>query len=70
MSDLATDLCDQTARELVALIRDKRVSAREVMTAHLDRIARVNPTLNAIVTLLPEAAREGAGRGGCRAGAW
>ena len=60
MSDLATDLCDQTARELVALIRDKRVSAREVMTAHLDRIARVNPTLNAIVTLLPEAAREGA----------
>ena len=60
MSDLPTDLCDRTARELVALILDKRVSAREVMTAHLDRIARVNPALNAIVTLLPEAALDGA----------
>ena len=60
MSDRPTNLCDRTARELVALILDKQVSAHEVMTAHLDRIARVNPAVNAIVTLLPEAALDAA----------
>ena len=55
-----TDLCDLTARELAAHLREKRVSAREVMTAHLTRIDRVNPTVNAIVTLLPESALDAA----------
>ncbi len=34
------------------------MSAREVMEAHLTQIERVNPKVNAIVTLLPEQAME------------
>src|SRR3954468_7272798 len=46
-----------TATELAAGIRDRAFSAREVMEAHLERIAAVNPRVNAIVTLLePEQA--------------
>ena len=56
MPSTPTDLCDLTAREQVTLLRDKRVSAREVMRAHLTRIDQVNTTVNAIVTLVPEAA--------------
>src|ERR1700730_4911081 len=37
-------------------IRMKDLSAREVMAAHLDRIAQINPRVNAIVTLVPEQA--------------
>ncbi len=60
MSSPPTDLCDLTARELAAHLRKKRVSAREVMTAHLTRIDQVNPAVNAIVTLLPESALDAA----------
>ena len=52
----ADELCDLTAVDLAARIRRKQVSAREVMAAHLARIARVNPTINAIVTLVAERA--------------
>ncbi|RIL08105.1 MAG: amidase [Proteobacteria bacterium] len=45
----ATDLCFLPARTLVSLLRDRTISAREVMRAHLDRIERLDPTLNAIV---------------------
>ena len=44
-----SDLCFTDARDLVALIRSRAVSAREVMAAHLERIRRVNPAINAIV---------------------
>ncbi|MFN0147367.1 MAG: amidase [Dehalococcoidia bacterium] len=54
------ELCFLRAAELVALMRRKELSAREVMAAHLAQIARVNPTVNAIVTLLPERALAGA----------
>lgn len=50
------ELCAMTAIELAARIRRKDVSAREVMEAHLARIARVNPKVNAIVTLVPDQA--------------
>ena len=50
------DLCLSAACELVRLIAGRRVSAVEVMKAHLARIEEVNPRLNAIVTLLPEEA--------------
>jgi amidase len=50
------ELCDLTAIELAARIRRKQVSAREVMAAHLARIERVNPKINAIVTLVAERA--------------
>ena len=42
----------RTATELAAGIRAREFSAREVMEAHLARIAAVNPRVNAIVTLL------------------
>jgi amidase len=45
-----------SARELAALLRARQISAREVMQAHLDRIARLNPRLNAIVSKLPDEA--------------
>jgi amidase len=54
------DLCDLTAVALAARIRRKQVSAREVMTAHLARIDRVNPKINAIVTLVADRAMAGA----------
>jgi amidase len=46
------DICFASARELAKLIRTRRASAREVMTAHLERIDRRNATLNAIVAML------------------
>jgi len=52
----ANELCFLTATELAQLIRTKQLSAQEVMEAHLAQIERVNPTVNAIVTLLPEVA--------------
>ena len=55
-----SELCFTTARELSRRIRDKEVSALEVMEAHLAQIDRVNPKVNAIVTYLPERGLEGA----------
>jgi amidase len=54
------DLCFRPATELAALVRNREVSARELVDAHLDRIGRVNPALNAIVTLDAEGARAAA----------
>ena len=56
------DLCDLDAVELVARMRRKQVSAREVMTAHLARIEKANPGVNAIVTLVAERALADAAR--------
>ena len=56
MSARTDELCGQTARQLANLIRRREVSAREVMSAHLALIEQVNPVVNAIVTLLPDAA--------------
>jgi len=44
-----------SAREIAAQIRRKEVSPMEVARAHLDRIARLNPRLNAFVDYQPEA---------------
>jgi amidase len=52
------EICFLTATELVARIRAKDLSASEVMVAHLDRIERTNPQVNAIVTLTPEKAMQ------------
>jgi len=56
----APDICFLTAVEMAALIRRKKLSAREVMDAHLKQIDRVNPKVNAIVTLIAEQARDNA----------
>ena len=50
------ELCFLTATELTRRIRERSVSCVEVMEAHLEQIERVNPEVNAIVTLLPEQA--------------
>ncbi len=47
-----------TARELAGLMRAREVSASEVLEVHLEQIERINPLVNAIITLLPEQARE------------
>jgi aspartyl-tRNA(Asn)/glutamyl-tRNA(Gln) amidotransferase subunit A len=58
----AMDLCYTPATELVALIRTRALSPVELTRAVLDRIERVNPTLNAVCTLTAEAALDGARR--------
>src|SRR5204863_6039643 len=45
----------KSATELVALIRSRAVSPVEVVKAHLQRIERVNPSINAIVTIAADA---------------
>ena len=50
------ELCYSSAVDLAARLRKGDVSARDVMSAHLERIARVNPQVNAIVTLAPDRA--------------
>lgn len=54
------DICFLSAVEMASLIRRKKLSAREAMDAHLKQIDRLNPKVNAIVTLLPDQARENA----------
>lgn len=51
------DLTSLTATELTAAIRERRVSATDVLDAHLAQIAAHNPALNAIVTPDEEGAR-------------
>jgi amidase len=58
----ASDVCFLTASEMASLIRRKKLSAREVVAAHLKQIERVNPKVNAIVTLVAEQAIENARR--------
>ncbi|MDE2968270.1 MAG: amidase [Chloroflexota bacterium] len=53
-------LWTRTAVELAALIRDREVSSREVVQAHLDRIAEVNGQVNAVTLVLEETALAGA----------
>ena len=56
------ELYDLGAVDLAARIRRKDVSARDVMAAHLARIERVNPKVNAIVTLVAGRAMADAAR--------
>src|SRR5215211_7684382 len=49
------DLTKETLETIARLIRERDVSPVEVVEAHLERIARLNPELNAIVTLAPDA---------------
>lgn len=51
-----SELCFKDAVELAQLLRTKKVSAVEVMTAFLAQIKRVNPKVNAIPTFIGEEA--------------
>jgi amidase len=53
-------LTRRSARDLAVLMRARAVSPIEVLDAHLDAIADLNPKLNAIVTLTVDRAREAA----------
>ena len=48
-----SDICFMTATEMAQRIRARELSCREVMQAHLARIDRINPKVNAIVTRIP-----------------
>ncbi|MGH2551081.1 MAG: amidase family protein, partial [Thermomicrobiales bacterium] len=54
---MVNEICFTPAVELAQRIRTKQLSSREVMAAHLEQIERVNPSVNAIVSMLdPEQA--------------
>lgn len=55
-SDAPSELWRLGAGQLAALIRGRRASSREVVQAHLARIAQVNPGLRAITVVLAEPA--------------
>ena len=50
---LPATLTDAAATDLAAALRNKQISARDLMQAVLDRIDATNPAINAIVTLRP-----------------
>jgi len=52
---VSDELTSIPATELAQLIRSRAVSSTEVVAAYLRRIDQVNPALNAIVTIAPDA---------------
>jgi amidase len=52
-----SEIIYQSAKSIAQDIRDKKVSATEVLEAHLARIEVVNPALNAVVQLATDRAR-------------
>jgi amidase len=57
-----TSLTAKSVTELAQLIRGKKVSSKEVVQAHLDRIEEVNPAINAVVQLARDQALADADR--------
>lgn len=53
---LNEELCFLSATEQSKRIREKSISAQELIRAHLDQIEKYNPILNAIVTLTADSA--------------
>jgi Asp-tRNA(Asn)/Glu-tRNA(Gln) amidotransferase A subunit family amidase len=49
-----SELVEQSLSAIAQMIRQREVSPVEVAEAHLERIARLNPSLNAIVTVAPD----------------
>ena len=58
----ASSVCFTSAVEMAKLIQTKKLSARDALAEHLKQIDRVNPRVNAIVTLVAEMAIEAATR--------
>ena len=57
---MTDDLCDRPATELARQLRSGELSSAEVLAAHLSRIDRVNPRVNAVVTLIADRAQAAA----------
>ncbi len=53
-----TDIAFRPAGELTAAIRNREVSSRELLDHLLERVERLNPRINAVITLDVERARE------------
>lgn len=53
-----TDLCFTPATDLAGLIRSREVSPVEIAEAVLERIERINPRINAFMTVTADLARE------------
>lgn len=51
------ELCTKSAGELAQMIASREVLSLDVVDAHLDRIADINPRLNVITTTLADTAR-------------
>jgi amidase len=51
-----SELCALTISQIHSLLRARKLSRRELVQAHLDRVGAVNPQVNAIVELRAEAA--------------
>jgi amidase len=60
MDEGTEELCFTPARQLALLLKKRKLSATELMRAFIQRIERVNPGVNAIVTFLPEQALKAA----------
>ncbi|HEX4485743.1 MAG TPA: amidase [Terriglobales bacterium] len=48
------DICFMRAVDILQAMRARKLSSREVMQAYLKQIQRVNPKVNAMVTMVPE----------------
>lgn len=55
-----TELWRMGATELAEAIRSREISSKEVIESHLGRIEAVNPSINAVTTVLAEQARQAA----------
>ncbi len=53
-----TDIACRPAGELTAAIRNREISSRELLDHLLERVERLNPRINAVITLDVERARE------------
>ncbi len=53
---MTTDLLSLTGTEMAQAVRNKEVSAKELVSASLARIKETNPALNAVVSLRAEEA--------------
>ena len=75
---MASELWGMGVTELAEAIRQKQVSSREVIQAHLDRIEAINPTVHAVTVTLAERALAAADkadqqpgdRNCCRVASW
>jgi len=56
--DTTNPIILSSASELAGAIRSKQLSSKAIVEAHLERIAKVNPKLNAIVQLTADTARK------------
>ena len=56
-NNLMKDFCWSSSLDIIVAIKNKEVSPVEMLECYLDRIEKINPQINAIVTLTEESAR-------------